>query len=377
MTYYDILQVSENASEEVIRMAYKALAKKYHPDVFDGDPKIAEQKMKELNEAYEVLSNQQKRMEYDAFIHKTTYDNLFHNEEKKSSNSNSKAEKETNKPRKELGLGASLLIIIALLFVAFSQALHPYIESSENLIYDNALIFGLRDFSLMCLLLSSIPLLIGFVKNDFSVKTIRLMCGVNSIVIFLVSLLLYICEITPAMSIRWIIALLYYLINVLMLRQICHYSKANGEKTPRTIIAVMLTVILITFISTSVGINSILGDIYNNDNSTNSEGTNVNSVHVDNDVKSVSVRTITLSDESKVRSIYNEWKNGEATESTLITIMNKYGANQGGGKLYIIKPGDYVDELDCWCFDAEREVGDSAIIKNDYGYTIIYISSIN
>ena len=69
MTYYDILQVSENASEEVIRMAYKALAKKYHPDVFEGDPKIAEQKMKEINEAYEVLSNNQKRAEYDASLH--------------------------------------------------------------------------------------------------------------------------------------------------------------------------------------------------------------------------------------------------------------------------------------------------------------------
>ena len=46
--------MSENASEEVIRMAYKALAKKYHPDVFDGDPKIAEQKMKELNDCLYV-----------------------------------------------------------------------------------------------------------------------------------------------------------------------------------------------------------------------------------------------------------------------------------------------------------------------------------
>ena len=276
MTYYDILQVSENASEEVIRMAYKALAKKYHPDVFDGDPKIAEQKMKELNEAYEVLSNEQKRMEYDAFIHKATYDNLFHDEETKSSNSNSKAEKETNKTRKELGFGVSLLIIITLLFVAFSQALHPYIESSEDLICDNALIFGLRDFSLMCLVLSSIPLLIGFVKNDFSAKTIRLMCGANSIVIFLVSLLLYICEITPAMSIGWIIALLYYFINVLMLRQICHYSKANGEKIPRIIIAVILTLTLIIFIAGTAWINSFWGDIGSKPNNNNNTNTNNN-----------------------------------------------------------------------------------------------------
>ena len=75
MTYYDILQVSENASEEVIRMAYKALAKKYHPDVFEGVPKMAEQKMKEINEAYEVLSDNQKRAEYDALINKKQNDN--------------------------------------------------------------------------------------------------------------------------------------------------------------------------------------------------------------------------------------------------------------------------------------------------------------
>ena len=40
MTYYEILEVAETASEEVIRMAYKALAKKYHPDVFKGDPTV-------------------------------------------------------------------------------------------------------------------------------------------------------------------------------------------------------------------------------------------------------------------------------------------------------------------------------------------------
>jgi len=50
MTYYDILEVSESASVEVIDMAYKALAKKYHPDVFNGDKDYAEQQMKIINE---------------------------------------------------------------------------------------------------------------------------------------------------------------------------------------------------------------------------------------------------------------------------------------------------------------------------------------
>lgn len=68
MTYYEILQVSENASDEVIHMAYKALAKKYHPDLFRGDRKFAEEKMKQINVAFEILSDKQKRAQYDSFL---------------------------------------------------------------------------------------------------------------------------------------------------------------------------------------------------------------------------------------------------------------------------------------------------------------------
>ncbi len=64
--YYEILEVSQSASQEVIEKAYKTLAKKYHPDLQDGiDKTYAEQKMKELNEAYDVISNQEKRKSYD------------------------------------------------------------------------------------------------------------------------------------------------------------------------------------------------------------------------------------------------------------------------------------------------------------------------
>lgn len=65
MTYYDILEINENASQEVIRMAYKALCKKYHPDVYQGDKNFAEEQMKKINEAYTILSDVQKRKEYD------------------------------------------------------------------------------------------------------------------------------------------------------------------------------------------------------------------------------------------------------------------------------------------------------------------------
>ena len=55
INYYEVLEVSENASKEVIEKAYKALAKKYHPDLNKDNPKEAESKMKQLNEAYEEL----------------------------------------------------------------------------------------------------------------------------------------------------------------------------------------------------------------------------------------------------------------------------------------------------------------------------------
>ena len=65
-TLYDILEVSRKASKEVIEKAYKTLAKKYHPDLQTAENKeIAEKRMKEINEAYDVLSDEQKRKEYD------------------------------------------------------------------------------------------------------------------------------------------------------------------------------------------------------------------------------------------------------------------------------------------------------------------------
>jgi curved DNA-binding protein len=62
--YYKILGVSKNASESEIKKAYRKLANKYHPDKNKGD-KVAEEKFKEINEAYEVLKDKEKRAIYD------------------------------------------------------------------------------------------------------------------------------------------------------------------------------------------------------------------------------------------------------------------------------------------------------------------------
>lgn len=64
--YYEILEVDKNASDEIIKVAYKALVKKYHPDLKEGNAKInAENKIKQINEAYDILSNPEKKYEYD------------------------------------------------------------------------------------------------------------------------------------------------------------------------------------------------------------------------------------------------------------------------------------------------------------------------
>ncbi|MCQ2409558.1 MAG: molecular chaperone DnaJ [Clostridia bacterium] len=68
---YEILGVDKNASQDDLKSAYRKLAKKYHPDVYAASPesekKAAEEKFKEINHAYEVLSDDQKRAAYDTY----------------------------------------------------------------------------------------------------------------------------------------------------------------------------------------------------------------------------------------------------------------------------------------------------------------------
>ena len=74
--YYSILGVSRGASEQEIKQAYRRLARKHHPDVNPGD-KSAEARFKQINEAYEVLSDKGKRRKYDQFGDQWQYADQF------------------------------------------------------------------------------------------------------------------------------------------------------------------------------------------------------------------------------------------------------------------------------------------------------------
>lgn len=85
VNYYDVLGVSSTADDFVIKAAYKALAQRYHPDKFHGNAKDAadaEAKMRQLNEAYQVLSDPAKRREYDISFQQGAQQNQQNSQQK-------------------------------------------------------------------------------------------------------------------------------------------------------------------------------------------------------------------------------------------------------------------------------------------------------
>jgi hypothetical protein len=77
--YYKILEINTNATADEIKSAYRKLAKEYHPDLYANNPlvKLANEKFKEINEAYEVLSDKDKRELYDSFRTNTSRDSQY------------------------------------------------------------------------------------------------------------------------------------------------------------------------------------------------------------------------------------------------------------------------------------------------------------
>lgn len=103
--YYEVLEVSPNASDEIIKAAYKNLIKKYHPDN-TGNIKDDE-KIIEIKEAYDVLSDPKRRKEYDEFIKERTIYSANNKSIRNTRDSNNKSGK-----RKRVFLGIIILCVL-------------------------------------------------------------------------------------------------------------------------------------------------------------------------------------------------------------------------------------------------------------------------
>lgn len=103
--YYEILQVNENASQEIIEKAYKVLVKKYHPDLQNGEKSLyAEEVIKNINEAYEVLSDNFLREQYNIELQKDKkrkIEKLYGKPEQKQSEKKTKSEEKKPYEKKD------------------------------------------------------------------------------------------------------------------------------------------------------------------------------------------------------------------------------------------------------------------------------------
>lgn len=99
--YYEILEVNQRASKEIIEKAYKVLVKKYHPDLYTGEKQqYAEKKIKEINEAYNILSDEFLKEQYDNELEKQEIEyrkNIYQTQAQKTHVNQSKKEEVTSK----------------------------------------------------------------------------------------------------------------------------------------------------------------------------------------------------------------------------------------------------------------------------------------
>lgn len=113
--YYEILEVNRNASLEVISKAYKALAIKYHPDRYDGEKRYyAEQKMKDINEAYNVLSDWFLKEQYDKELD-SEFEKIY-NVNKGTKNNYESKDVKVKKNKSNVGTFAGLIDLLKQVF---------------------------------------------------------------------------------------------------------------------------------------------------------------------------------------------------------------------------------------------------------------------
>lgn len=135
--YYKILEVGESASDEVIKAAYRALVKKYHPDNYIGDVRERDKSLSVINEAYEVLSNTEKRKIYDAKLYNSSRVCEQQDKEEQSGVTNENiqyAESETDTSKEDRGKIRSFFKLIG---KEIQNTSEKYIKEVDNAYMDD------------------------------------------------------------------------------------------------------------------------------------------------------------------------------------------------------------------------------------------------
>ena len=167
--YYEILEVNPKASIEIIEKAYKVLARKYHPDLYEGEDRIfAEQKMRDINEAYKILSDDFLREQYDSEIEKEQDNSIDRNKDlynkfKKEKTKKEKEEKdEINVQKSEIGTYRGLLGITKELYKN-----RPKFKNIKDLQKEDYIAAGLTAVVMIVILilLWFIPFTNSFIKD--------------------------------------------------------------------------------------------------------------------------------------------------------------------------------------------------------------------
>lgn len=158
MNYYEILKISRDADENEIKNAYKKLVKKYHPDLFVADKEFAEKKIKEINEAYSILSDPKSKDEYDEYLNEidqeeikdTAYESQNYQNDDYANNQSlehiliinwilEKIEKLNKRTQIKIFLIFMFILLVIFLnnLIKFRNSLENSIKNSENNVINN------------------------------------------------------------------------------------------------------------------------------------------------------------------------------------------------------------------------------------------------
>lgn len=172
--YYEILEVHPKASKEVIDKAYRVLAKKYHPDLYSGEKRLyAERKLRDINEAYKILSDEFLREQYDLELEKETQFERLYTDSRKERKTNETVNKKRERQdeqynqdeevvRNNIGTLAGIFDVTSALFKN-----RPKIKNIKELKKEDYIAVGLTLLIMVILgvILWFIPATNGFVRS--------------------------------------------------------------------------------------------------------------------------------------------------------------------------------------------------------------------